>query len=219
MTNRSRILWRTSILALLAVGCGTGASMGADVSGAQQQDYGTTKQMVVDILHSTDGQKAVQDVLKDPSTKQQLVVTDTDISKAVEKSLESSKNQNFLAEQAKDPKFAEALAKATQPELLALQKQLMKDPEYQKDMLVLLKSPDFTKNVQDLMKTPEYRGEVMKIMTDALNTPSFKLQFQDALKKAVADSMQQSGKQSGGSSSGGGGGSSSSGGGEGEKSS
>ncbi|GMA50425.1 hypothetical protein GCM10025857_17820 [Alicyclobacillus contaminans] len=51
----------------------------------------------------------------------------------------------------------------------------------------------------------------MKIMTEALQTPSFRMQFQDALKAAVAESMPQAGggqgqgqqnKQSGGSQSG-----------------
>lgn len=203
MVSPKRSVLCVMLFSLLSVGCGGGASgMGGDVSGAASQDYGATKQMVIDILHSSEGKSALQEILKDPSLKQQLIVSDTDITKGIEKSLQSKKNQNFLTEQAKDPKFAAALAKAAQPELLQLTKQLMKDPEYQKDMLTLLKSPDFTKNIQDLMKAPEFRGHVMKIMTDALQTPSFRMQFQDALKKAVSESMQQQGggggKQGGG---------------------
>jgi spore germination protein D len=205
MDSRKRSVLCVALLSLLSVGCGGGASgMGADVSGAASQDYGATKQMVIDILHSSDGRTALQEILKDPALKQQLFVSETDITKGIEKSLESKKNQNFLTEQAKDPKFAAALSKAAQPELLQLTKQLMKDPEYQKDMLTLLKSPEFTKNIQDLMKAPEFRGQVMKIMTDALQTPSFRMQFQDALKKAVAESMQQHGGGGGGKQGGGG---------------
>ncbi len=197
--------------------------MGADVSGSvgnQNQDYGTTKQMVIDILHSPDGKKAVAEMLTDPSMKQKVVVSDTDISKAVEKALETKKNQSFLAQQAKEPEFAAALAKAVQPDLVNLQKQLMKDPEYQKDMMVLLKSPDFTKQLEELLQTPQFRGQVMKIMTDALQTPSFRMQFQNALQKAVAQQMQAAGgqgqkSQQGGKSEAGGGSASGEGGGDG----
>ena len=193
--------------------------MGADVSGATQPDYTATKQMVVDILHSPEGKSAVEAILNDPSVKQQMAVNETDIAKAVEKNLETQKNQSFLAQQVKDPQFVSAFAKAAQPELTQINKQLMKDPQYQKDMLILLKSPEFTKNLQDLMQTPEFRGQIMKVMTEALQNPSFRMQFEDALKQAVAQSMQNAGSQkqqssggqggggdSGGNSSGGGGG-------------
>ncbi|WP_035486166.1 spore germination lipoprotein GerD [Alicyclobacillus contaminans] len=206
-------VWLPSLAAcMLLSGCGQG-SMGAEAGGVQnqQQDYGQIKQMVVDILHSPDGKKAVADILQDPSLKQQIVVSDTDITKAVEKSLQNSKNQSFLSNAAKDPQFANALAKAVQPDLVQLQKQLMKDPQYQNDMMVLLKSPEFTQQLQSLLQTPQFRSQVMKIMTEALQTPSFRMQFQDALKAAVAESMPQAGggqgqgqqnKQSGGSQSG-----------------
>lgn len=174
--------------------------MEADVSGAGgPQDYGTTKQMVIDILHSPEGRKAIEEMAKDPQFRQQIAISEADVAKAVENTLQTRKSQSFLTEQAKDPKFAAALAKAVQPELIQLQKQLMKDPEYQKDLLVLLKSPDFTKNVQQLLQTPEMRGQIMKIMTEALQTPSFRMQFEDALKNAVAESIQAAGgKQQGG---------------------
>lgn len=203
-----------SLAALLfaTAGCGAGGSAGAEAGGATQQGYGTTKQMVVDILHSPEGKEAVTQMLQDPSTKQKIVVSETDVGKAVEKTLQNSKSQSFLSEQAKDPKFAAALSKAVQPELIKLQKQLMKDPEYQKDMLVLLESPDFTKNLQSLMQSPQFRGQIMKVMTDALQTPSFRMQFQDSLKKAVAESMQSSGGGGGGGKSKGGGGGESGGG-------
>lgn len=206
--GQSRKYIPLAVLLLATAGCGAGGSMGADASGgASQQGYGATKQMVVDILHSPEGKTAVEQMLQDPSMKQKIIVSETDIGKAVQQTLESSSGKSFLSQQLKDPTFAAALAKAVQPELTDLQKQLMKDPAYQQDMLVLLKSPEFTKNLQDLLQTPQFRGNIMKIMTEALQTPSFRMQFQDSLKKAVAESMQSSGGKSKGSgeSSGGGG--------------
>ena len=214
----SRSVWPLAlILVLLGVGCGSTTNAGADVSGAGagQQDYGATKQMVIDILHSAEGKTALQDILKDPSFKQQMAVSESDVAKAVQKTIDSKSSQSFLSQQAKDPQFATSLAKAVQPELIQVSKQLMKDPEYQKEMIVLLKSPEFTKNLQDLMQTPEFRSQIMKIMTDSMQTPSFKAKFEDTLKKVVAESMPQSGggsSQQGGQQSGGDSGGNSSGG-------
>jgi len=197
-----------ALVPLLIAGCG--ASGAAADAAAGQQDYGTTKQMVLDILHSADGKKALAEVLQDPGLRTQWLVSQTDVSKAMEKALTTGKDKSLLTDQLKDPKFASALSTAIAPQLIEHQKQLMKDPTYQKDLLVLLKSPDFTKQLENLMQTPQFRGNVMKVMTDALNTPSFRIQFQDALKRAVADQMQSAGGQQ--QSGGGGGGSSGSGG-------
>ncbi|GGJ00797.1 hypothetical protein GCM10010885_07510 [Alicyclobacillus cellulosilyticus] len=193
-----RKLWPVAVFTLVLIaGCGGGSSGSSAEAAAATQDYGTTKQMVIDILHSPEGKSALRDIMKDPAFKEQVAVTETDVAKAVEKTIQSSKGKSFLSQQAQQPEFAATLAKSIHPELTQLLKQLMKDPSYQQDMLVLLKSPEFTKHVQDLMKTPEFRGTVMKIMTEALQTPSFRMQFQDALKKAVADAMAQAGGQGG----------------------
>lgn len=180
-------------VAALSVGCGQGAT-GADVSGSQP-NYTTTKQMVLDILKSPDGKNAVQSMLQDPSFREQMAVSQNDITKAVQKSLESKQNKDLLAKQIQNPKFAAAFAKALQPQLIDMQKQLLKDPQYTKDLMVILKSPDYTKHVNELLQTPQVRGQIMKVMSDALNTPSFRMKFEDALKKAVSETVSQSGGQ------------------------
>jgi spore germination protein D len=198
-----------SVLSTLAlgvfvvVGCGAGSGgAGADASAATgQQDYGATKQMVLDILHSQEGKTALSDIMKDPTFKQQIIVSDADITKAVTASVESKKTQSFLSEQAKDPKFAAALSKALQPELIQTSKQLMKDPEYQKDVMVLLKSPDFTQHLQTLLESPNGRQIMMKVMTEAIDNPGFRIKFEESLKQAVSDEMKSTGggkQQSGG---------------------
>ncbi len=193
----SRKLWPLIGVCALLAGCGSTASMSADA--ANQGDYNTTKQMVVDILRSSEGQQAIVEALQNPQVRGQLAVSTADVAAAVEKQLTSDKNKSFLIQQMKDPKFASTFAQAAQPELVNIQKQLIKDPSYQKDLLVLMKSPEYAAYLSDLMKSPQYRGQVMKIMTEALQNPSFKMQFQDALKSAVADSIQSAGGSGGGS--------------------
>ena len=185
-----------SLAVLCLAGCGnTGAMAAGASSSGSTADYGQTKQMVLDILNSKDGQSALMEMTKNPQFKRQMAVSEADIAKAVENTVKSSSTQSFLAKQAQDPAFAETLAKAIEPQLVAVNKQLMKDPEYQKEMLVLLKSPEYTKDFQDLMETPAMRGAIMQIMSDALKTPSFKAKFESALKQAVSESIAQSAGQ------------------------
>jgi len=182
-----------AVALLILTGCGQQQS-GADVS-QSQSNYGTTKQMVLDILHSPDGKQAIQAMLQDPQFRDKMAVSNTDVAKGVEATLKTKQSQTFLAQQMKDPKFAATFAAAVQPELIGIQKQLLKDPAYSKDLMVLMKSPEYTQYVNQLLQTPEVRGQIMKVMTDALKTPSFRMQFQDALKQAVAESISQSGGQ------------------------
>lgn len=207
--SQQRVWLALAVTSILVAGCGEntmgmGAENGAQTS-SNTQDYGTTKQMVIDILHSSEGKAALLDILKEPTFKQQLAVSNTDVSKAVAATLQSSKNKSFLASEAANPEFAAALAKATQPEMMSTMKQLLRDPDSQKDILVLLKSSDFTTHLQDQMKTPEFRKSMMSVMTQALDNPAFRMKFQDALKKAVADAIKNdsgSGGKSGGGSGG-----------------
>lgn len=202
---KQRRKWASVVFVTFVLGgCGS-AGIGAEASGATSggQDYGATKQMVIDILHSSEGKTALQDIMKDPSFKQQLVVSKEDISKAVTASIESKKTQSFLSEQAKDPKFASALATAVQPEMIQTMKQMLKDPDAQKDLLVLMKSPDFTKHLQEQFQTPQFRQDIMTVMMQSMDNPSFQLKFQDALKKAVTEAMKSGGGKSSGSKSGG----------------
>lgn len=181
----------------VVAGCGAGA-MGADNSSSASaasggQDYGATKQMVLDILHSPEGKSALYDILKDPTFKQQLAVSNADVSKALTASLQSEKFQHLLSEQMKDPTFASDLAKASQPEMLSTMKQLLRDPDAQKDLLVLLKSKSFSTFLEEQFQSPEGRKDIMNVMMQAMDNPTFRMKFQDALKKAVSDSMKSPG--------------------------
>ena len=58
-------------------------------------DYEKTKKMVVDILKTDDGKKAIQDVLSDESVKSELIMNQDIIKKTVEETLASDKGKNF----------------------------------------------------------------------------------------------------------------------------
>ncbi|MCY0874877.1 MAG: spore germination lipoprotein GerD [Firmicutes bacterium] len=177
-------------------GCGED-SAGADVAGASQNQgqqkqqsgsptsYPEVKSMVLDILHSKEGMATLQDTMSSPEFKRATAITNGDIQAAVEKTLQQGQNKHFLADQMKDTQFAAAVVKAAEPQMMDIQRQLMRDPTYQKDLLTLMKSPEFQQSQLELLKSPEYRKEVMKIMTEALQEPTFRLLFTDSMKEAV----------------------------------
>lgn len=167
---------------------GQGGSPGSTGKPGQMSSgtaYPDLKAMVLDILHSKEGMATLRDTMTSPEFKRLSVVTQADISSAVEKTLQQGKNKNLLTEQMKDPQFAAAVVNASKEQLTNVQKQLMTDPAYQKDLLALMKSPEYQKMQFDLLKTPEYRKEIMMIMTEALQLPTFRLLFQDSMKEAV----------------------------------
>ncbi|KYP79662.1 spore germination lipoprotein GerD [Ferroacidibacillus organovorans] len=168
---------------------GQGGTQGAAGKSGQASSGGTAypdlKAMVLDILHSKEGMATLRDTMTSPEFKRLSVVTQADISTAVEKTLQQGKNKSLLTEQMKDPQFAAAVVNASKEQLTNVQKQLMTDPTYQKDLLALMKSPEYQKMQFDLLKSPEYRKEIMMIMTEALQLPTFRLLFQDSMKEAV----------------------------------
>jgi len=178
-------------------GCGE-SSTSADVanSGQQQQtqqqkssgsqaNYPEIKTIVLDILHSKEGMTTLKDTMSSPEFKRATAITNNDIQAAVEKTLQQGQNKHFLAEAMKDTQFAAALVTAAREQTLALQKQLMHDPTYQKDLLTLMQAPEAQQSQLELLKSPEYRKEVMKIMSEALQEPTFRLLFMDSMKEAI----------------------------------
>lgn len=162
--------------------------------------------MVVDILKTEDGKKAVQEMMRDPHFKNKIMMTDTAMSDAVNRAIGNPKNQKQIQAVFQDPKVAANFAKVTRKQHEQLLKQLMKDPEYQKMLVDVMRNPQFEKQLTDLMKTEPFRKQMMTIMTEALDNPMFKEKYmqlmikanEDALKQQKKDGQQKSGTGGGG---------------------
>lgn len=189
---------------LILTGCGMGGQGAADAEGSSSQSsqqqgsgqqqkasnqpgYSEIKSIVLDVLHSKEGMSTLKDTISSPDFKRSAAVTENDISAAVEKTLQQGQNKSFLTQQMKDTKFAAAVVQASKTQMTQVQRQLMKDPEYQKELITIMKSPEFQQAQFDLLKSPEYRKEIMTIMTEALQQPTFRLLFQDSMKQAVKE--------------------------------
>ena len=185
------------ISSLLLTGCGSASASGStntESSNSNQSETSSTsgypqiKAMVLDILHSKEGTTTLKDTISSPDFKRSAAISEVDVQKAVEKIVKTEdQKKTFLSQAMKDPQFSASMVEAARPQMTDLQKKLMKDPEYQKELLALMKSTDFQQMQFDLLKSPEYRKEVMKIMTEALDQPTFRLLFMDSLKQAVKE--------------------------------
>ena len=58
-------------------------------------DYEETKKMVVDILKTDDGKKAIQEVMSDEKLKEKLVMDQAVVTETIEKTLTSEKGIEF----------------------------------------------------------------------------------------------------------------------------
>lgn len=201
------------LLLPLLISCGSGGSS----EGSGSQGYKDTKTMVLDILKSDDGKKAIQNAAKsgDESAtgllqaqsaksgnggKIQMLSTQDaqQLQLLVKDVLTSDGSDKMLKAMMTDPKFAGDFAKALQKENKQLQKDLMKDPEYQKQMLDLMKNPEYEKLMIDTMKGAQYRQQVMTVMQEALQSPLYRLELMTLLKKVMEEEAQpKNGKQGG----------------------
>ncbi|MGA9227128.1 MAG: spore germination lipoprotein GerD [Mesobacillus sp.] len=194
---------------ILAAGCAQ------TESGGGQVDYEETKKMVVDILKTDDGKKAIQEVMGDDGMKQKLIMDQPVVTDTIEKTLTSEKGMDFWKKSFEDPKFAESVAKSMKKENEKLLKDLMKDPEYKGMMIEVMKDPELEKELTTLLKSKEYREHLQKVMSETFESPLFKAKLQALIVKAAEElpTQKPEGGGDGGGDSGGGGGSSDSGGG------
>lgn len=186
------------------------ACNGGNVSG-KEADYETTKKMVVDILQTEDGKKAIKEILSDKKMKQELVIQSDTVKKALNEVLTSEKAKDMWTKLFEDPKFVKAYAKAMADEHKKLMKELMKDPDFQKQMLELMQNPQIKKQMLTVMKGQKFRKHLEKTIKETLQSPLFQAKMTEILLKAAEDQSKQgkksqsgqTGQSSGSSSSGG----------------
>lgn len=206
----------------------------------QQQSYKDTKTMVLDVLKTEDAMKAIQEASsksQDKTTKLLATGEGQNIQMAV-KDLLTTENHGvkMLEKTMTDPKFAGSFVKASEKTLKQMQKDLMKDPEYQKALFEAFDTPDFQRLVLEAMRSPKYRQQMMDVIRESLQSPLYKAQLIEMFQRAVKEELKpkedetlllseeggkkeekkggESGGGGGGESGGGGGGESGGGGGE-----
>ncbi|MGV3487685.1 MAG: spore germination lipoprotein GerD [Tuberibacillus sp.] len=163
-------------------------------------DYQTTKKMVIDMIKSDDGKKAVLDILSEPEVKNQLVLNQDVVKKTITDTLTSDQGKKFWMDMLKDPDFSKALATSMQKNNEQLLKQLMNDPEYQGMLMKVFKAPNMEQEYLDLLQTKPFRDQLQKSILEAVSSPIFTSKLTDAINKEVDQQMKKSGGGKGGNS-------------------
>ena len=158
-----------------------------------QMDYEETKKMVVDILKTDDGKKALQEVMKDEEMKQVLVMDQNVVKETIETTLTSDKGTEFWKKVFEDPKFVESFATSIKDEHEKVIKGLMTDPEYQKMLIDVLKDPEMEKSMLEAAKSQEFRKHLQDVVMETLSSPLYKVKIQETLLKAAEEAGQQTG--------------------------
>jgi spore germination protein D len=205
MYINKRTVFPLFITVMLLSSCGSGSSSESQgtVSG-----YKDTKTMVMDILKSEDGKKAIKAAGQSGGNAQAqgkqsqiklLSVNDSmQLQSAVKDVLTADANKSFLQDMMKDPKFAGEFAKAIQKDTKQMQKDLLRDPEYQSLMVNTMKNPEYEKILLDTMKQSQYRQQMMSVIQESMQSPLFRAQLVDLLKTAIVEQSQPKMTSSGG---------------------
>jgi spore germination protein D len=199
LINRLRKLHVLTLItvALLLSSCGSDKSAQGQ---SQANTYKEQKTMILDILKSEDGKKAISAVNRSimagdvgasgVAGQSQIKLLSANeslqLQMAVKDVLTAKENNMFLADMMKDPKFAGDFAKAIQKETKQMFKELLKDPEYQKSLVDVMKNPEYEKMTLDVMKTAAYRQQIMTVMEESIQSPLFRAHMVDLLKSAIA---------------------------------
>jgi spore germination protein D len=170
--------------------CGSGSDNSS--SQGQGQSYKDTKTMVIDVLKTSEGQQAIMDAgkhSKDTSIKLLATGEGQQIQLAVKEIMTQDTGKKILEKTMTDPRFAGQFAQAVQSNIKQIHKDLIKDPQYQKSMLELMNNPEFEKILTTTMKNTVYRQQMMNVIQESLQSPLFKMQLLEMLKKVVEEGV------------------------------
>ncbi|WP_108671981.1 spore germination lipoprotein GerD [Peribacillus acanthi] len=190
MTKSTSKIMILSILVFLLTGCNQ------KETGGEKMDYEETKKMVVDILKTDDGKKAIQEVMSDEKMKSQLIMDQAVVSDTIEKTVISDKGKEFWKKSFEDPKFASSYAKSMEEEHKKLLKELMKDPAYRATLNEILMDEEMQKEITGIIKSNKIREEMKKTMIETFSSPLLQAKIQGILLKAATE--QAEGKEGGG---------------------
>jgi len=170
----------------------TSCAMNGESSGGQGSNYKDTKAMVLDVLNSSDGQKAIQSSAEkslDPTMRLLTSSEGHQIQIAVKNILTAANGNKILEKIMTNPKFAGQFAQAIQSSDKQIHKDLMNDPEYQKSLIEVMNNPEFEKIITDVMKNTVFRQQMMNVIQESMQSPLFKLQLLDLLKTVAQEGI------------------------------
>lgn len=168
------------------------------MDGESQQkdlDYESTKKIVVDILQTEDGRKAIQEAILDEDMKKELVIQSDIVKSSIDDNLNSKKSIEMWTQLFEDPSFVENYVKSTEDSQKKLLKNLMHDAEFQKQMLELLQNPEMKKQTLSVIKGQDFREHLEETIHESLSSPLFLAKIEKTLLEAVEKESAKEDKQ------------------------
>lgn len=153
-------------------------------------EYQETKQIVLDIIQTEDGKKAISKVIVDDETKRRLLMDEAFIKDTIHETLLAEDHKEIWQKFMMDPEFATEYAQQMEDQYKDFIKDLMKDPDFRKDMIEILHEPEMGEHFLEMTKTNEFRTETMDVMQESLRNPYFRLQIRDLLKQVSFEDLQ-----------------------------
>src|SRR5690606_26037808 len=142
--------------------------------------YKDMKSMVIDILKTEDAQKALQESAAQTSgytAQSSSLLTTQDqeqIRLAVKDVMSSPDYDKVIKKLMTDTRFAGEFSKAVNENNKDIHKELIKDPQYQKELVTAFESDEMQELILKVIKTPDYRKELTSLMQDSLKNPIFR---------------------------------------------
>src|SRR5690625_4087895 len=178
-------MMRMTFIALISLFILIASACTEEIKSGKETEYDATKKMVVDILQTEDGKKALKELMTDEEMKKELIIGSDVVKNAIDQTLISDKGKEMWSKLFEDPTFVENFAKSMSEEQKKLMKGLMNDAEFQKQMLELLQDPEMTKQMLGLMKSQEFRSHLEETIQQTLETPLFQAKITEILLKAA----------------------------------
>ncbi len=152
--------------------------------------------MVIDILKTEDAQKALQESTEQlsgytaQSSKLLSVQDQEEVRLAVKDVISSPDYDKVIKKLMTDTRFAGEFAKSVNAQNKEIHKELIKDPQYQAELVKTMQNPEMEKIILEVLKSTQYRKEVMSLMQESMQNPLFRLEVLDLMKAAVKEELQ-----------------------------
>lgn len=173
-----------------------------------QPSYEEVKKIVLDVIQTEDGKKAIRQLLEDPNFRELVVLEHHEVQTAINNALVSEEAKEFWKKTFEDPKFKETMAKSMKEQQTEIMKQLIKDASYQQDLIAFFDQPEMKKELETILKSAELRKEMEKIVTETIESPLLQTKWQQLILKSGESgggSKEEKSKEGGGEQEGGGG--------------
>ena len=159
----------------------------------QEADYEQTKQMMVDILKTDEGKKALIEIISDDKIKQHLIIEDESVKETISDTLVSEKGKDMWKQLFADPKFLSTFQESIVEEQEKMFKHLMNDAEFQKQMLELLQNPEMQEQTIKLLKSQQFREYLENTIAETIDNPLYRAKLKKELEKDSSDSKKDQG--------------------------